>query len=203
MGFVCSSEKERKYPNSGLYNYDSEKEKLIINLIGKINFKDLFLEGLTPEFLKLFQENSNLYYFQSFLEGISYEHGLFSKSKDTKKAFKIYKEAADFKYDYLCMYRMHRIFLTDYEYFNIIKNGDLHRLYLYKCFAYLPSFLLDNTYHLLNKINVAYELAILLDKCDDNNTFEEFMDFLNNHKKEFNISSNDIKLMKSVFNGYY
>ena len=203
MGFVCSSEKERKYPNSGLYNYDSEKEKLIINLIGKINFKDLFLEGLTPEFLKLFQENSNLYYFQSFLEGISYEHGLFGKSKDIKKAFKIYKEAADFKYDYLCMYRMHRIFLTDYEYFNIKKNGDLHRLYLYKCFAYLPSFLLDNTYHLLNKINVAYELAILLDKCDDNNTFDEFMDFLNNHKKEFNISSNDIKLMKSVFNGYF
>ena len=27
--------------------------------------------------------------------------------------------------------------------------------------------------------------------------------FLNNHKKEFNISSNDIKLMKSVFNGYF
>ena len=101
------------------------------------------------------------------------------------------------------MYRMHRIFLTDYESFGLKMNEDLHRLYLYKCFAYLPSFWLDNTYHLLNKINVAYELAILSDKCDDNNTFDEFMDFLNNHKKEFNISSNDIKLMKSVFNGYY
>ena len=98
-------------PNSGLFNYDEEKEKIIINSIGKLNFKELFMEGLSPEFQKLFKENINLYFSQPFIEGASYEYGLFDKSKDTGKALKIYKDAADFKYDYLCMYRMHRIFL--------------------------------------------------------------------------------------------
>ena len=195
----------KKYPNSGLFNYDEEKERLIINAIGKINFKELFMEGLTPEFLKLFQENSKLYYSQPFLEGISYEYGLFDKSKNIKKAFKIYQDAADFKYDYLCMYRMHRIFLTDYEEFGIKKNGDLHRLYLYKCFAYLPNLIFDRLYYLLNKIDVAYELAIILDKCENNkyNIFDDFMKFLTINKNEFNVTSNDIELMKDVFKGYF
>ena len=126
---------EDSYPKSGLFNSNEE----INNIIEKVNYKELLLEGLSPEFLKLFQDNLNLFYSQNFLEGISYEYGLFGKSKNIKKAFKIYQEAADFKYDYLCMYRMHRIFSTDYKDFGIKKNEDLHRLYLYKCFAYLPS----------------------------------------------------------------
>ena len=51
-------------PNSGLFNYDEEKEKIIINSIGKLNFKELFMEGLSPEFQKLFKENINLYFSQ-------------------------------------------------------------------------------------------------------------------------------------------
>ena len=117
---ICSS--EEKIPNSGLYNYDELKEKIIINSIERINFKDLFLENLTPEFLKVFKSNINLFYSQPFIEGISYEYGLFGKSIDPKKALKIYKDAADNKYDYLCMYRMHRIYLVDYNYFKIKKK---------------------------------------------------------------------------------
>ena len=143
MGIYESKIELPKYPSSGLFNYNEEKERLIINSIAKVNFKDLLLESLTPEFLKLFQENSHLFYSQPFLNGVSYEYGLFGKSKDIVKAFEIYKDAADNKYDYLCMYRMHRIFLTDYKDFKIKKNGDLHRLYLYKYFAYLP-FLIIN-----------------------------------------------------------
>ena len=109
-------------PNSGIFNYDKEKEKIFLNSAGKVDFKELFMESLSPEFLKLFQENANLFYSQPFYEGISYEHGLFGKSKSTSKAYRIYKDAADFKYDYLCMYRMHRIFLTDYEDFGIKKE---------------------------------------------------------------------------------
>ena len=55
MGICGSKIKLPKYPNSWLFNYDTQKEKLIINSIGKVNFKEIFLEGLTPEFLKLFQ----------------------------------------------------------------------------------------------------------------------------------------------------
>ena len=127
-------------PRSELFSYDKEKEKVYLNSIGKIDFKELIMESLSPEFLKLFQENINLFYSQPFIEAISYEYWLFDKSKNTNKVFKIYKEAADFKYDYLCMYRMYWIFLTDYEEFGVKKNEDLYRLYLYKCFAYLPLF---------------------------------------------------------------
>ena len=102
-------------PRSGIFNYDKEKEATIINLFGKVDFKELFMESLTPEFLKLFRENLNLFYSPSFVKGISYEYGILDKSKDVKKALKVYKEAADLKYDYLCMYRLHRIFLADYK----------------------------------------------------------------------------------------
>ena len=192
-------------PNSGIFNYDKEKEKIFLNSIGKVDFKELFMESLSPEFLKLFQENINLFYSQPFYEGIGYEYGLFGKSKSTSKAYKIYKDAADFKYDYLCMYRMHRIFLTDYEEFGVKKNEDLHRLYLYKCFAYLPYSIIDRTYYLLNKIDVNYEVAVMTDELDNSEfkIFDQFMNFLNNNKNEFNITGNDIRLMKCAFKGYF
>ena len=72
---VCYTEK--KLANSGLFNYHKEKEKIIINSIERINFKDLLMESLTPEFFKLFKENINLFYSQPFIEGISYEYGMF------------------------------------------------------------------------------------------------------------------------------
>ena len=72
---LCTT--EEKLPNSGLFNYDEEKEKIITNSIERINFKDLLMESLTPEFFKLFKENTNLFYSQPFIEGISYEYGMF------------------------------------------------------------------------------------------------------------------------------
>jgi hypothetical protein len=122
------------------------------------------------------------------------------KKKDLKKALKIYKDAADFNYDYLCMYRMNRIFLSDYKDFGLEMNEDLHRLYLYKCFAYLPYLVMDNTYYLLNKIDVTSELIFILDKYENSNfeIFDKFMDFLEKNIKQFNLTANDIKLMKLV-----
>lgn len=192
-------------PNSGLFNYDKEKETIILNSIGKIDFKELFMESLTPKFLKLFKGNINLFYSKPFAEGISYEYGLFNKSKNMKKAFEIYKDAADNKYDYLCMYRMNRIFLTDYKSFDLEKNGDLHRLYLYKCFAYLPYVTLDRSSFILNKIDVTKEIDIILDKFENNryDIFNQFMEFLEKNKKQFNITVNDIYLMKSIFKCYF
>ena len=205
MGVCESKIKLPNYPSSGLFNYSEEKERLIINSIGQVNFKDLLLESLTPEFLKLFQENSHLFYSQPFLNGVSYEYGLFGKSKDIVKAFEIYKDAADNKYDYLCMYRMHRIFLTDYKDFGVQKNGDLHRLYLYKFFAYLPIIIIDQSYYLLNKIDVTNELSILNNEYDDQNSgnFDKFISFLESHKYQFHISHNDLLLIKCVIYNYF
>ena len=94
MGGVCCKDKE--IPRSGLFHHDVEKDRIFLNSIGKVNFKDLFMDCLTPEFLKLFKQNIHLFYSQPFIEGVSYEYGLFEKSIDIKKAYKIYKEAADF-----------------------------------------------------------------------------------------------------------
>ena len=122
-----------------------------------------------------------------------------------KMAFNIYKESADFEYDYLCMYRMHRIYLFDYNDFGVKKNEDLHRLYLYKCFAYLPNLNIQKHYYLLNKIDVAKQLEILLDKFENNkcDIFDKFMIFLKNNKKVFNLTLNDILLISSVFKSYF
>ena len=192
-------------PSSGLFIYDEEKEKSFLNSVGKIDLKELFMESLSPEFLKLFKKNINLFYSQPFYEGISYEYGLFDKSKNLNKAFKIYKDAADFKYDYLCMYRMHRIFLIDYKEFGVKKNEDLHILYLYKCFAYSPYIILDHIYYILNKIDMPYEIALILDNYDNEELeiLDKFMDFLELNKNKFNITSEDISLMKFVLKGFF
>ena len=198
MGGVCCKDKE--IPRSGLFRHDVEKDRIFLNSIGKVNFKDLFMDCLTPEFLKLFKQNIHLFYSQPFIEGVSYEYGLFEKSIDIKKAYKIYKEAADFNYDYLCMYRMYRIYLTDYEKFGVKMNDEMFRLYLYKCFAYLPFELIEKSLYLLNKIDVTNELSILFDEYDNKSfeNFNEFIDFLKNHKYQFNISYNDILLINCV-----
>ena len=103
------------------------------------------------------------------------------------------------------MYRMHRISLLDYEIFGIKKNEDLHRLYLYKCFAYLPYLIINRTYYLLNKIDVTNELDKLIEVFDDNkfDISDKFFNFLKNNKNQFKVTTNDIELMKYVLKSYF
>ena len=120
------------------------------------------------------------------------------------KAYKIYKEGVDIINDYLCMYRMHRIFLVDYHDFELKRNTDLDKLYLYKCFAYLPYSIMDGIYYLLNKIDVPYEIALCLDIEDPKmDKFNKFLDFLEKYKELFHLSLNDILLMNYVFNAFF
>ena len=44
------------------------------------------------------------------------------KIQDKNKAFKIYKDGADLKNDYLCMYRLYMIYFNDYENFKLEKR---------------------------------------------------------------------------------
>ena len=76
----------------------------------------------------------------------------------------------------------------------------------YKCFAYLPYLNIhEDFYLLLNKIDVLKKLSIILEKLENNNfeIFDKFMDFLENNRSHFNITKNDIKLMKCVFKFYF
>ena len=180
---VCDSTTRRKYPKLDLIRIDEEKEKLLKNKIGSVNFKDLFMESLSPEFMKLFQKNENLFYNKTFLEGICKEYGLMGRSQNVKEAYNIYKEGADFKYDYLCMYRLHRIFLDDYEKFKLKRNFELDRLYLYKCFAYLPYLLMNEEYYFLNKLSITDELLNYFNILDDSkfDNINQFLKFLKNY----------------------
>ena len=47
---------------------------------------------------------------------------------------------------------------------------------------------MDRTYFLLNKINVMYELSIILEKIENNKyiIFDKFMDFLLQYNTDFN-----------------
>ena len=103
------------------------------------------------------------------------------------------------------MYRMHRIFLIDYKEFGVKKNEDLHILYLYKCFAYSPFLIIDGSYYLLNKIDISYEIALILDNYDNQELeiLDKFLDFLRLNKNKFNITSEDISLMKCVLKGFF
>ena len=161
------------------------------------------MESLSPEFLKLIKNNINLFYSQPFLDGISYQYGLLGKSINKTKAYKVYKDGADNKYDYFCMYRLHRIFLNDYKSFNLERNIDLDRLYLYKCFAYLPFSIINKTYFLFNKVDVVYETAVFLDEDNKNEnknfaTFERFIEYIGQNTEKYNLTNNDVHLMNNV-----
>jgi len=102
------------------------------------------------------------------------------------------------------MYRMHRIFLVDYKDFDLERNTDLDKLYLYKCFAYLPYYIMKGTYYLLNKIDITYEIAVCLDAEDpETELFNKFLDFLEKNMEVFCLTLNDILLMNYVFNAFF
>ena len=193
------------YPKLDELVLDEEKEKLIKNKIGSINFKNLFMESLSEEFLNLFKNNENLYHSKLFLEGICTEYGLMGRNKDIAKAFQIYKKGADSEYDYLCMYRMHRIYIDDYKKFNLIRNFELDRLYLYKSFAYCPYDIIKGKYYIFNKINIIDELSFYFEYLDDNKftTISKFFLFLRKNYNKFNITLNDIQLIEYVISSIF
>jgi hypothetical protein len=196
----CSEIIEEEYPILESIKLDQEKEKLIKNKIGPINFKDLIMNSLSKEFLELFKKNENLFYAKSFLEGVCKEFGLMGRKQNIKEAYQIYKKGADFEYDYLCMYRLHRIFFLDYKKFNLQKNFELDRLYLYKCYAFIPFSILDRTYKILNKIDITGEINAYFDYLDDSkfSNLGNFIEFLKNNDKRFKVNINDINLMQYV-----
>ena len=67
--FCCQTCLEKKYPQFDILELDEETDKLLKNKIGPVNFKDLFMESVSPKFEKLFKDNENLFYANSFLEG--------------------------------------------------------------------------------------------------------------------------------------
>ena len=108
----------------------------------KLDYKKIFFGHLGPELKKIFISKKDEVFLKNFLEASSYEYGFFDTKIDLSKAFNLYKKYADLN-DYFCMYKMHVIYLCEYEKFNIPFNRILEKLYLLKCLAYLPNYIFD------------------------------------------------------------
>ena len=169
----------------------------------KLDYGKIFFALLGPELRKIFENKKNKVIIKNFLEGAQYEYGFFNTQIDLQKAFSIYKKYADLN-DYLCMYKMHVIYLCEYDKFNVSLNRVLEKIYLLKCFAYLPNYVFDWDLKLFEKIDIKYELAEILDLEDnDLKKHKLFFELLYNQQEKYNLTENDINLMKGVFLCYF
>ena len=113
----------------------SSENEIVEKLKGyafKPDYKKIFFEHLGPELKKIFINKKDKVEFKNFFEASQYEYGFFDTEIDLQKAFSIYKKYADLN-DYYCMYKMHVIYLCEYEKFNVPLNRVLEKIYLLKC----------------------------------------------------------------------
>ena len=169
----------------------------------KPDYKKKFFEHLGPELMKIFRNKKDRVIIKNFLEAAQYEYGFFDNEIDLQKAFNLYKKYADLN-DYFCMYKMHVIYLCEYEKFNVPLSRVLEKIYLLKCFAYLPNYIIDYDIKLFDIIDVVYELAQILDLEDSNlEKHKLFFDLLFEQREKYNLSENDTNLMKGIFFCYF
>ena len=102
------------------------------------------------------------------------------------------------------MYKMHVIYLCEYKKFNVHFNRVLEKIYLLKCFAYLPNYIDDWNMKLFETIDVILEIAQQIDLEDGNlEKHLKFFDLLSEQKEKYNLSENDINLMKGTLICYF
>ena len=112
-----------------IFSSDNETVEKLKSYAIKLDFKKVFFEHLGPELKKLFENKKDKVYLKNFIEACQYEYGFFDKEIDLQKAFSLYKKYADLN-DYFCMYKMHIIYLCEYEKFNVSLNRVLEKIYL-------------------------------------------------------------------------
>ena len=186
-----------------LFSTDSETVEKLKGYAKKPNYEKIFFEHLGPELKKIFNNKKDKVFINHFLEASQYEYGFLGAKIDLPKALSLYKKYADDN-DYFCMYKMHVIYLCEYEKFNVTLNRVLEKLYILKCLAYLPNYVYDWNIKLFDSIDVAYEVAEILDLEDsDLEKHPLFLDLLNYQREKYNLTENDIYLMKGVFSCYF
>ena len=186
-----------------LFPLDEELEKKLQEFATLPNYKELLFAHLGPELNKIFEKKKNNIAIKNFLDAAQYEYGFFNQKKDISKAFSLYKKYADSN-DYFCMYKMHVIYLCEYEKFGVPRNRILEKLYLLKCFAYLPNYIMNYEDKLFHKIDVTFECASILDTEDETTEkHKNFLELLDSKREEYNLTENDINLMKGVLTCYF
>ena len=184
----------------------SSKNEIVEKLKGFTQqpyYKKIFFDHLGPELTKIYTNKKDKVFTKNFLEASQYEYGFFGKKIDLSKAFSLYKKYADLR-DYFCMYKMHVIYLCEFKKFNVPFSRVLEKIYLLKCLAYLQNYIYDWNINLFEKIDVAYEIAQVLDLEDSNlEKHQKFFDLLYNQREKYNLSENDVNLMRGTLFCYF
>ena len=189
-----------------LDNLFSKKIEIVNKLkenVVQIFYKKILFEHLGPELKKVFDKKKDKVYYKNFYEASQYEYGFFDKEIDLLQAYLLYRKYAD-RHDYFCMYKMHVIHLCEYAKFHVPFSRDLEKIYLLKCYAYLPKHMIDNDLKLFRRIDVKNEISEMLKLEDD--SFEKHKDFfelLDKEREIYNLTENDIKLMKGVILSFF
>ena len=189
-----------------LDNLFSKKIEIVAKLkenVSQIFYTKILFDHLGPELKKIFDKKKDNVYYKHFYEAAQYEYGFFDKDIDLLKAYLLYKKYADLN-DYFCMYKMHVIHLCEYAKFHVSFSRVLEKIYLLKCYAYLPKHMIDHDLKLFSKIDVKNEISEMLKLEDD--CFEKHKDFfelLDKEREIYNLTENDIKLMKGIILSFF
>ena len=186
-----------------IFSSENEIVEKLKEFAEKPDYKKILFEHLGPELTKIYNNKKDKVFTRNFLEASQYEFGFFGKKIDLSKAFSLYKKYADLN-DYFCMYKMHVIYLCEYEKFSVPFSRALEKIYLLKCLAYLQNYIYDWNIKLFEKIDVLLEIAQSLDLEDnDLEKHQIFFDILYNQREKYNLTENDVNLMKGVLFCYF
>ena len=186
-----------------LFSTDNETINKLKSYASQPDYNQVLFSHLGPELRKIFDNKKDKTIYKNFFQASQYEYGFNNTEIDLQKAFSLYKKYADLN-DYFCMYKMHVIYLCEYEKFNVPLNRVLEKIYLLKCFAYVPNYLIDWDLKFFDIIDVRLEITQTLNLEDVNlEKHSLFFDLLNYQREKYNLSENDVNLMKGAFSCYF
>ena len=184
--------------------YDEKIDEKCYNINKIENWAEKFYNLKKGIILEKYKELISKTEFKKFFEALNYEYGINNYPLDLKKAFEIYKTAADTTTDTLSMYRLYHIYKKDFKKFDINeRNHVLELFYIMKSFAYSTSY--DKENYLLGKFCLAPEIKALI--LDENNYFykwySKYFEFIQKNYNDYNISKDDAILIEVVIYYYF
>ena len=163
-----------------------------------IKWEKLFYKFSTPLLKEKMYQVYSTSTIKGLLNGIKNEFGLDGCKVNMDLAFKLYKESADGSLDLLSMYRMYKIYLSDYTKFGIKQDRALEKFYLFKCFAYGDFGLLDYENYLCFTIDVHREITTHIAQEDRGLTKLRRLLYLLKDNNNYNISREALQIIGTV-----
>ena len=185
-----------------LYPLSKQSDEKCKELHYVSNWAELFYTIKTGKSKERYIEILKKSEYSEFFLGLNYEYGLNGYPQKLQKAFKIYKESANYSNDTMSMYRMYHIYKNDYNKFGILKRNKIfEKFYLFKCYSFLKFRIMLGYKYLLNRFNISRELNIHFEEEDPN--FEKFPKFIKFLKENYNLLEleyDDILIIDAVIN---